>query len=63
MLFLAQVLFYLVALVGLLVGRASWRGVKAVPSYFLLVNSAAAAATFQFLAGRRIVVWNPRKGA
>ena len=62
-LFAAQVLCYLLALIGWAGGgRIRWKPVF-VPFYFCLINVAAAAALVRFFRGERTVLWTPRKGA
>lgn len=57
-----QALFYTGGLLGLLMERQGLRSpLFFIPFYFCLVNGAALAALADFLRGRRIVTWQPRR--
>ncbi len=63
LLFYLQCGGYAAALFGfLLSGRRSLPGVLALPYYFVLIQVASCHAAIKFLAGQKIVVWNPRAG-
>jgi hypothetical protein len=55
--FLGQLFFYGFAIYGL-TGQPLG-GVMKVPMFFLVVNLAIAVAWWQFLAGKRVVLWTP----
>lgn len=57
----AQMIFYLLALVGYLMSKTSMRGSKifTVPFYFCLANAAAFLAVLNFLTGKQIQNWDP----
>jgi hypothetical protein len=58
-LFLAQVLFYLLAALGWLLNSRNSRPVFAyVPFYFVAMNFAAAGGLWRFLRGRHSVLWS-----
>jgi cellulose synthase/poly-beta-1,6-N-acetylglucosamine synthase-like glycosyltransferase len=58
-LFLAQVLFYLLAALGWLLNSRNTRPVFAyVPFYFVAMNFAAAGGLWRFLRGRHSVLWS-----
>jgi poly-beta-1,6-N-acetyl-D-glucosamine synthase len=58
-LFLAQVLFYLLATLGWLLNSRNTRPVFAyVPFYFVVMNFAAAGGLWRFLRGRHSVLWS-----
>jgi cellulose synthase/poly-beta-1,6-N-acetylglucosamine synthase-like glycosyltransferase len=59
--FLAQVVFYLAALLGAL--AKSPGSLLGLPWYFVLVNVAAGKAFWKFLRGEKQVIWQPRVGA
>jgi cellulose synthase/poly-beta-1,6-N-acetylglucosamine synthase-like glycosyltransferase len=59
--FVAQVFFYLAALVGAF--AKSPGSLVGLPWYFVLVNVAAAKAFWKFLRGEKQVIWQPRVGA
>lgn len=61
-LFLAQVGFYALALIGWLAGGRIRLRLVFVPFYFCLVNAAAGVALIRFVRGERQVLWTPRKG-
>jgi hypothetical protein len=61
-------LFFVVVLLGQLgfygLGIYGWyrqtlKGVMKVPMYFLIVNAAIALAWWQYLTGKRVVLWTP----
>ncbi len=60
-LFVAQSVLYAAALLSPLAEKAGYRFLY-VFNYFVLINGAAMHAFFKFLAGKRQVVWVPRKG-
>ena len=59
----AQVLFYVLAVLGLLLRRTPAGRVKPVyiPFYYCMANLAAGVALLQLLAGRRIELWQPQR--
>ncbi len=57
MLLFAQLLFYAVAIFGWL--TQSLRGILKIPMFFLVVNAAIAVAWYQYLTGKRVVLWTP----
>ena len=61
----AQVLFYLAALVGWVAQKAGVRlpRIFFLPFFFCLVNVACIVATYNVLAGRKIVRWQPKRGS
>jgi len=61
MLFLAQILFYSVALGGLLWKPLSRLPFIRLPSYLLLANASIAEAWFRYFSGERLVTWEPSK--
>jgi len=58
-----QVLFYLLAVLGLLLRRTAAGRLKPVyvPFYYCMANLAAGVALLQLLAGRRIELWQPQR--
>lgn len=63
-LFVAQTIFYLLALGGLRkdLPRAL-RKLTLIPAYFLMTNAAFAVAAIKFLQGETMATWQPRAGA
>ncbi len=57
--------FFTAALAGWMLSRSGRRTPKplAIPFYFCMVNAAVLCAVGNILRGRRIVVWNPHRGA
>jgi cellulose synthase/poly-beta-1,6-N-acetylglucosamine synthase-like glycosyltransferase len=62
-LFIAQILFYTMALFPFL-GRSCLSQLRIInfANYFILVNIAFLHAAVNFICGRKIVIWAPRKG-
>jgi cellulose synthase/poly-beta-1,6-N-acetylglucosamine synthase-like glycosyltransferase len=58
---LAQIVLYVVALVGYLLRRSPWGQKKVfyIPFYFVMVNVAAMVGVWELLRGERIVSWQP----
>ena len=56
---IGQLFFYGVAIYGCV--THSLRGVLKIPMYFLVVNAAIALAWWQYLTGKRVVLWTPSK--
>ena len=56
-----QIIFYTLALIGLISESAQDRTVFKVPYFFMTVNFAIAQAFLAFLFGKRITVWTPSK--
>ncbi len=52
-----QICFYALAIFGLV--TQSLKGVFKLPMFFLVVNSAIAVAWFQYVTGKRVVIWTP----
>jgi len=62
--FLAQVLTYLLAFVGLRKSLPSlFHKLTLIPAYFLMSNAAFALAAIKFLQGETMATWQPRAGA
>lgn len=64
MLFVLQIIFYIAACLPFAFTpqkRSYWKIIN-FANYFLLVNTAFLHASFNFLCGRKIVIWTPRKG-
>jgi cellulose synthase/poly-beta-1,6-N-acetylglucosamine synthase-like glycosyltransferase len=57
MILVGQLLFYGIGVYGSL--TRSLRGRLKIPMYFLVVNAAIAIAWWQYLTGRRVVLWTP----
>jgi cellulose synthase/poly-beta-1,6-N-acetylglucosamine synthase-like glycosyltransferase len=63
-LFIAQSIVYLLALVGWRKGLPSFfRNLTLIPTYFLMTNVAFAVAAIKFLQGETMATWQPRAGA
>lgn len=60
-LFCAQVLFYGIALCGLLIRPLQQLSVIRLPAFFLLVNASILKAWMRYWSGERLVVWEPSK--
>jgi hypothetical protein len=59
----AQVGFYALAIRGYMKSRAGERSrIGYMPYYFMLLNLASAHAFGKFVAGKKQVIWEPRKG-
>jgi len=59
-LFLTQIAFYLVALLGWILERTVGKiGVFAIPHYFVLANLASVFGFYKFLRGERFASWEP----
>lgn len=59
-LFLTQIAFYLVALLGWILERTVGKiGVFAIPHYFVLANLASVLGFYKFLRGERFASWEP----
>jgi biofilm PGA synthesis N-glycosyltransferase PgaC len=58
---LAQILVYGLGLIGFLLQEPSnkWQRLISVPRTFLMLNLAAVAGMFQYLAGQRLSLWQP----
>jgi len=56
-LFAGQLMFYGVAVFGWV--RQSLKGILKIPMFFLVVNTAIVVAWFQYLTGKRVVLWTP----
>ena len=56
-LLLGQVMFYGVAVFGWT--TQSLTGIFKIPMFFLVVNTAIAVAWWQYLTGKRVVLWTP----
>lgn len=64
LLFVGQMIFYLLALVGWVAERCNIRlGLLSVPWYFMLFNAASVVALLKFLRGETHVVWEPVREA
>jgi glycosyltransferase involved in cell wall biosynthesis len=61
MLFLIQILFYLVALGGILFRPLLRLSIIRMASYFLLVNASILQAWIKYWSGERLIVWEPSK--
>lgn len=60
LLFLAQVVFYLLAAIGWAFEKAGVKiGVLAIPHYFVLANLASVFGFYKFLRGERFAAWEP----
>ncbi|MGB5014010.1 MAG: hypothetical protein WBO68_08250, partial [Pyrinomonadaceae bacterium] len=58
--FAAQVLFYLLALVGWVLEKSGVRlRFLVIPLYFVLANLASVIAFFKFISGERVSTWEP----
>ncbi|MGB3223693.1 MAG: glycosyltransferase, partial [Desulforhopalus sp.] len=57
MLFFGQLLFYIIGIYGWL--TQSLRGVLKIPKFFLVVNLAIGVAWWQYITGKRIILWTP----
>jgi hypothetical protein len=63
-LFMAQMIVYLLALVGWRKDLPRpFRKLTFIPAYFLITNVAFAVAAFKFLQGETMATWQPRAGA
>jgi len=63
-LFIAQIIAYLLALVGWRKDLPRpFRKLTLIPAYFLSSNAAFAFATIKFLQGETMATWQPRAGA
>lgn len=56
-LLIGQVVFYGFAIFGCI--KRSLKGVLKIPMFFLIVNAAIAVAWYQYLVGKRVVLWTP----
>ncbi len=54
-----QILFYFLAVYGWI--TQSLQSIWKIPTFFLIVNTAIAIAWYQYLTGKRVVLWNPSK--
>lgn len=62
--FAAQMIFYLLALVGWVLERLGFRLIfLVIPLYFVLANLASVIAFYRFLRGERISTWEPIRDA
>lgn len=59
LLFLGQLFFYSMGLVGLKVGTETTLNIIKIPYYFLTVNTSILIAWWRFLCGQRVVMWTP----
>ena len=55
--FIGQLFFYGLAIYGWV--KRSLKGAMKIPMFFLVVNAAIAVAWYQYLAGKRVVLWTP----
>jgi cellulose synthase/poly-beta-1,6-N-acetylglucosamine synthase-like glycosyltransferase len=63
-LFIAQMMIYLLALVGWRKDLSGpFRKLTLIPTYFLMTNVAFALAAFKYLQGETMATWQPRAGA
>ncbi len=63
-LFIAQMMAYLLALLGLRKGMPKvFRKATSIPAYFLMSNAAFTVAAIKFLKGETMATWQPRAGA
>jgi cellulose synthase/poly-beta-1,6-N-acetylglucosamine synthase-like glycosyltransferase len=63
-LFIAQTMIYVLALLGLRKGLPKvFRKVTSIPAYFLMSNVAFTVAAIKFLQGETMATWQPRAGA
>jgi cellulose synthase/poly-beta-1,6-N-acetylglucosamine synthase-like glycosyltransferase len=60
-LLLAQILFYLMAVLGIVNRKLSSNLLIKIPAYFTNVNLSIAFAWLKFLSGERVVMWQPSK--
>ncbi len=58
----AQILFYLAAVLGWRRGGQNASPLLTIPYYFTLINWACAEATWLFVQGKKIALWKPREG-
>ncbi len=58
---LVQVLFYLLALGGTLVGRLVSGSLLRIPAYFVAVNLSIVVAWYRYVKGDRLVAWDPSR--
>jgi len=59
MLFIGQLSFYCLAILGWMRGSSSSSGLMKVPMYFLTVNASILVAWWRYLSGHRVVIWTP----
>lgn len=59
--FIAQLIFYLLAILGAVNSNLRNKPIIKIPFYFVQVNLALAHAIFAFASGKRITMWNPSK--
>jgi len=59
MLFIGQLVFYAIGIYGSLTSSLS--GILKIPMFFLVVNVAIAVAWWQYVTGKRIVLWTPSR--
>lgn len=58
--FLGQIIFYGLALVGWLLEKSGLKiGILAIPQYFVLTNLASVVGFYKFLRGERFATWEP----
>ncbi|RLB67530.1 MAG: glycosyltransferase family 2 protein [Deltaproteobacteria bacterium] len=55
--FIGQLFFYGLAIYGWV--KRSLKGAMKIPMFFLVVNAAIAVAWYQYLVGKRVVLWTP----
>jgi cellulose synthase/poly-beta-1,6-N-acetylglucosamine synthase-like glycosyltransferase len=61
--FISQIFFYACVLMGFLMGSGKdLPRLISAPYYFILINAASALAFFQFIRGKKQVLWTPRSG-
>ena len=58
----AHVVFYAIAVYGIIAADKARNPIVRIAAYFLLVNTAAANALMRMLAGERMATWKPRIG-
>lgn len=61
LLLIVQIIFYALALIGLLLKSARGHDFIKIPFFFMQVNTAIAHAGVQFIMGKRITKWEPSK--
>jgi cellulose synthase/poly-beta-1,6-N-acetylglucosamine synthase-like glycosyltransferase len=58
-LFILQIAFYLVSLLGLWFPRLAKNVFVKIPSFFLIVNASIVVAWVKFFKGERVIIWQP----
>ena len=57
--FCLQIVFYMLALLGMILVKNSNTGILTIPHYFVLSNLASLVAFIRFIKGDNIKVWSP----